>query len=82
MSQTMPQICESCLRLEVDIKKFKNDIGHMKQVENELRQKIDSHLTTKSCLQAKQKENEELEKKYFLIVIYYYFYEFKKFYSF
>lgn len=35
----------------------------MKQIENELRQKLDTNLTTKSCLQAKQKECDELEKR-------------------
>lgn len=35
----------------------------MKQIENELRQKLESNLTTKNCLQAKQKECDELEKR-------------------
>lgn len=35
----------------------------MKQIENELRQKLDTNMTTKSCLQAKQKECDELEKR-------------------
>lgn len=35
----------------------------MKQIENELRQKLETNMTTKSCLQAKQKECDELEKR-------------------
>lgn len=57
------QICESCLRLEAEVKKFKLEAGHFKQIENELRQKVDACATVKSNLQAKNKENEELEKK-------------------
>lgn len=56
--------CESCGRLEIELKKVRSEIGHLKQIENELRQKCDQNSTAKSCLQAKQKENDELEKKY------------------
>lgn len=69
-SQTVPQICESCLRLEAEVKKMRSDVGHMKQVEHDLRQKLDSGATIKSCLQAKQKENDELEKKLVNIVFF------------
>lgn len=56
--------CETCSRLEVELKKMRSEVSHLKQIENELRQKCDQNSTAKSCLQAKQKENEELEKKY------------------
>lgn len=56
--------CETCGRLEVELKKMRSEISHMKQIENELRQKCDQNSNVKSCLQAKQKENDELEKKY------------------
>lgn len=55
--------CETCGRLEVELKKMRSELSHLKQIENELRQKCDQNSTTKSCLQAKQKENDELEKK-------------------
>lgn len=62
----LPQACESCLRLEADIKKVRNEFSQLKQFENELRQKCESNANAKSCLQAKQKDNDELEKKYVL----------------
>ncbi|KAM7343942.1 uncharacterized protein ACRADG_010824 isoform 1-T2 [Cochliomyia hominivorax] len=62
-SKVVSKICESCLKLEADVKKYRSEISHMKQIENELRQKLDSNMTTKSCLQAKQKECDELEKR-------------------
>lgn len=55
--------CETCGRLEVELKKMRSEVSHLKQIENELRQKCDQNSTAKSCLQAKQKENDELEKK-------------------
>lgn len=61
--QTSPQICESCCRLESDIRKIKHELSHLKQTENDLRQKHESNLNYKSCLQAKQKEYDELEKR-------------------
>lgn len=57
------KVCEACLKLEADVKKYRAELSHMKQIENELRQKLESNLTTKSCLQAKQKECDELEKR-------------------
>lgn len=60
---TIPQICESCVRLETEVKKIKSEVSHFKQIENELKQKIESNSNVKSCLHAKQKENDELDKK-------------------
>lgn len=57
------EYCESCNRLEVELKKMRSELSHLKQIENELRQKCDQNTTAKSSLQAKQKENDELEKK-------------------
>lgn len=62
-SKVVSKICETCLKLEADVKKYRAEISHMKQIENELRQKLDVNLTSKSSLQAKQKECEELEKR-------------------
>ncbi|XP_075165088.1 macoilin isoform X5 [Haematobia irritans] len=62
-SKVVSKICESCLKLEADVKKYRSEISHMKQIENELRQKLETNMTTKSCLQAKQKECDELEKR-------------------
>lgn len=55
--------CESCGRLEVELKKVRSEVSHLKQIENELRQKCDQNSTAKSCLLAKQKEIDEIEKK-------------------
>lgn len=62
-SHIVNKICETCLRLEAEIKKYQTEISHMKQIENELRQKIDANATAKSCLQAKQRENDLIEKR-------------------
>ncbi|XP_034480180.1 macoilin isoform X2 [Drosophila innubila] len=62
-SKVVSKICETCLKLEADVKKYRAEISHMKQIENELRQKLDVNLTSKSSLQAKQKECDELEKR-------------------
>lgn len=57
--------CESCSRLEGELKRLRMEINHLKHIEHELRHKNDQNLTaTKSCLQAKQKENDELEKRF------------------
>lgn len=61
--QQQPTICEACVRLEMEVKKFKSEMSHYKQIENELKQKIESNLNAKSSLHAKQKENDELDKK-------------------
>lgn len=47
----------------MEVKKFKSEVSHFKQVENELKQKIESNSNVKSSLHAKQKENDELDKK-------------------
>ncbi|KAH8299595.1 hypothetical protein KR044_003436 [Drosophila immigrans] len=62
-SKVVSKICETCLKLEADVKKYRAEISHMKQIENELRQKLDVNMTSKSSLQAKQKECDELEKR-------------------
>ncbi|XP_055383322.1 macoilin-2 [Condylostylus longicornis] len=62
-SQIVTKICDTCFRLEAEVKKYRAEISHMKQIENELRQKLDSNVTTKSCLQAKQRECDELDKR-------------------
>lgn len=44
--------------------KYRSEITQMKQIENDLRQKLDSsNQQVKSCLQAKQKECESLESR-------------------
>ncbi len=45
------------------MKKIKSEVSHFKQIENELKQKIESNSNAKSNLHAKQKENDELDKK-------------------
>lgn len=59
----LPQICDSCNKFESEIKKCRTEISQLKQIENELRQKCEQNNIMKSCLQVKQKENDELEKK-------------------
>lgn len=59
----MMQICTSCSRLEVEVKRLKGDVSHVKQIENELKQRTDTNANLKSNLQAKNKEAEELDKK-------------------
>lgn len=61
--QTIPQICDSCLRLENEAKKLRTEINHSKHIENDLRQKIETNGNLKSCLLAKQKELDDIEKK-------------------
>lgn len=61
--------CELCARSDLEIKKLRSDISHLKQSENELRQKSEQSSVMKSCLQAKQKENDELERRYVHIVV-------------
>lgn len=60
---TLQQSCNSCGRLEQEVKRLKGDLSHLKQLENEMRQKVESNTNLKSNLLGKQKENEELEKK-------------------
>lgn len=63
-SSSYTPICGSCLRLEAEVKRFKLEAGQFKQLENELRQKTDACATAKSNLTAKNKEFDELNKKY------------------
>lgn len=59
----MVQICTSCSRLEMEVKRLKSDVSHVKQVENELKQRNDTNANLKSNVQAKNKEIDELEKR-------------------
>uniref|UniRef100_A0A182JWS9 Macoilin n=1 Tax=Anopheles christyi TaxID=43041 RepID=A0A182JWS9_9DIPT len=59
------KVCETCPRLEGDLKKLRAEMSSHRQTENELRQKYDSTTgNLKSCLQAKQKEYDELHTRY------------------
>lgn len=62
-SKVVAKVCESCLKFEADVKRYRSEISHMKQIENELRQKLEANTVAKSSLQVKQKECEELEKR-------------------
>lgn len=63
-TQVVNKICDACLKFEADIMKYRSEITQMKQIENDLRQKLDcSNQQVKSCLQAKQKECESLESR-------------------
>lgn len=57
------QICTSCNRLELEVKRLKGDVSHIKQMENELKQRTDTNSHMKLNLQTKNKEIDELEKK-------------------
>lgn len=59
----MVQICTSCSRLEMEVKRMKSEVSHTKQVENELKQRTDTNANLKTNVQAKNKEIDELEKK-------------------
>lgn len=63
VANSMPQTCDSCHRLEAEIKKIRNENHQLKQYEADLRQKCDINANMKNCLLAKQRENDELEKK-------------------
>ncbi|XP_035898731.1 macoilin [Anopheles stephensi] len=59
------KVCESCPRLEGDVKKLRAELSAHRQTENELRQKYDSNTSNlKACLQAKQKDYDELQTRY------------------
>uniref|UniRef100_A0A182P8D9 Macoilin n=1 Tax=Anopheles epiroticus TaxID=199890 RepID=A0A182P8D9_9DIPT len=59
------KVCESCPRLEGDLKKLRSELSSHRQTENELRQKYDSTTSNlKSCLQAKQKEYDDMQTRY------------------
>lgn len=47
----------------MEVKRMKTEVSHMKQVENELKQRTDTNANLKTNVQAKNKEIEELEKK-------------------
>lgn len=59
------KVCETCARMEADARKLRTELGQLRQNENELRQKYDSNTANlKSCLQAKQKEHDELQTRF------------------
>lgn len=59
------KVCDVCSRLEAEAKKLRSEIGNLKQSESEMRQKYDSSTSNlKTCLQAKQKEYDELQNKF------------------
>ncbi|XP_058830138.1 macoilin-1-like [Topomyia yanbarensis] len=59
------KVCDTCSRFEAEMKKLRSEIGSLKQSENETRQSYDSVTNNlKSCLQAKQKDCDELKNKY------------------
>ncbi|XP_065080329.1 macoilin [Ochlerotatus camptorhynchus] len=61
----VPKVCDTCSRLEADAKKLRLEITNLKQGEYEMRQKYDANTgNLKTCLQAKQKEHEELQNKF------------------
>ncbi|XP_035793522.1 macoilin-1-like isoform X1 [Anopheles albimanus] len=59
------KVCESCPRLEGDLKKVRAELAAQRQTENEMRQKYDSTTgSLKGCLQKTQKEYDELQNRY------------------
>uniref|UniRef100_A0A2M4A9E4 Putative macoilin-2 n=1 Tax=Anopheles triannulatus TaxID=58253 RepID=A0A2M4A9E4_9DIPT len=59
------KVCESCPRLEGDLKKVRAELTAQRQTENEMRQKYDSTTgNLKGCLQKTQKEYDELQNRY------------------
>lgn len=63
LTSRQSESCKTCIRLEFELKTMRNDINQLKQSENELQRKCDQTINVKSTLQAKQKVNEELEKR-------------------
>lgn len=57
------KVCEHCLRLEQEAKRLKSELNCMKNIENELRSKVELNASIKACLQVKQKENEDLHNQ-------------------
>lgn len=57
------KICEHCSRLEQEAKRLKSELNCMKNIENDMRSKVELNATIKACLQAKQKENEDLHNQ-------------------
>lgn len=63
-SHVVNKICDACLKFEADIMKYRSEISQMKQIEADLRHKLDSsNQQSKNCLQAKHKECESLESR-------------------
>uniref|UniRef100_A0A182MYH0 Uncharacterized protein n=1 Tax=Anopheles dirus TaxID=7168 RepID=A0A182MYH0_9DIPT len=59
------KVCEACPRFEGELKKLRSELASHRQTENELRQKYDSSTSNlKACMQAKQKEYDELHSRY------------------
>uniref|UniRef100_A0A182W2H0 Macoilin n=1 Tax=Anopheles minimus TaxID=112268 RepID=A0A182W2H0_9DIPT len=59
------KVCETCPRLEGDLKKLRAELSSHRQTENDLRQKYDSNTNNlKACIQAKQKDYDELQNRY------------------
>lgn len=59
----MSTLCTTCSRLEQDVKRMKGEVSHVKQIENELRQRVETNANLKASIQAKHREIDELEKK-------------------
>lgn len=62
-STPVPPPCEQCARLAIEMKRHRSEAGHIKQMENEVRQKTEACAAAKANALAKQRDCEELEKK-------------------
>ena len=60
---TKPAKCETCARLEAEAKRLKSELNMLKHLESEMREKNEMNSTIKTCLQAKQKEIDEMHNK-------------------
>ncbi|XP_053679933.1 macoilin-2 [Anopheles nili] len=59
------KVCESCPRLEGELKKIRSELASHRQMENDMRQKYDATTSNlKGCLQAKQKDFDDLQSRY------------------
>lgn len=63
-----PVKCETCVRLETEAKRLKSELNVLKHLEIEMREKNEMNSTIKTCLQAKQKEIDEMHNKYMLLI--------------